>query len=1483
MTQEEKPVRTRWIRALFLWVVVAVSLFLAAGVAGAVWISRTAAGRELALEWVLTRVRPAINGSIEVASMGPGGLLGGTTLYDVHLMDSTGHRVLAVDSVQARYSVAGLLGGPPAIADLTLWGAVVDLAPAAGGRVDLGSLLVPRDGGSGEVAPTDDLEEPSPAFRIKDVGIRAASVILRDDDGTQKHVEGVEADIPLVDIRPEPGVFLTATADEVALSYPVSTGVLDLSDIAAKIEIGTEGVLVDATRFRLPASEGEGRMEARSDGSRLRTSFDLDMTRLALADLSWITDRFDHGTARGRVRIVDDPAGFRIEFHGMAADLGAGGRITFNGSFLPGDTTRLRELRAEPERFATEELERFLPEGLPVTGLLSGDLLLDGAAGHLGVAGELTLLSASRLDTVVHLSGGGTAMGSEGVADVAVVATSLDYSLLEILFPEPEWRGRGDMTVRADGALETGMDIEITANLSLPGGSSSSVAFAGSVYGDTAISVVDLDGTVSPLSLSTLGELFPAFRLSGSVGGSFSLRGAMDRLDVAVDLETDAGPLIAGGTINARDLAAGYDITASSDGLDLSRLVAQLPDSSIVAGRATLNGRGLDLESLRGNLTLDAGPSTIGALRVDSTELNAWVDDGGLLHVETVYVEAGGTMVRGRGSIGAAPDVTGDGVTLFVSSPSIRPLRDVFMGRNLVAWDELPTIEQDLLIAVDGVDPDTFPRARDIRFDGRVDGEVLVTGGLDDLAAAATITFGGLEYGHAAARSLEVDLTLTGLSVPPDAPAPTSLAVQGTVTGDSLTFRDREFQRATFEGDFALGGRGRLRAVIQRSEREFYEAQGVAQFGEQAGRVDLDRLTLVFDDRRWNLQGPARFEWNPDAMEVRDFGLIRPGGGGLSLGANGRLARGGGDSDFQLRVTELDLGVVGRLLQIDTPPRGILVVALDVKGSGDEPAWEGMIRVDRAEYQTLLFDSVSVSGSYADRSLAAEVQSWTNDRRTVRVAGTVPLDLRLTAVEERVPDRPVDLAIAADSFPVRMVLGALKSLEVVDGTVTGDVALGGRPSDLELDGAFRLENVSALMAPLGVRISSVEVDVDLSPDGVVTVAGSSVSGGTMEVEGTVDLGQLADSVPLNLTFRPQGFQIVDRADMEAAISSESVTLTGSYDFPYIEGAVDVEGGTVFIEEFRRTAEVVDLYDPALFSAATEQFGSADDDGGAGERLPFLQNLRVLIDMHVGRGNFLRSRQMNVEPTGDLRLTFDRRGNQLILEGEMEVARGTYSLGPRTLTLREGLFRFPGTPGFNPGLSITAEDRLRTREGQPLVITADISGTLLSPVPSFSSDAESAMSEADLISYLFLGRPTSALIGEAGASVEAGQDLLLGQVFNEIGYLLGAGLGVDHISVSRSEQGQASAAFGASSLQLEVGKYILDDVFLTGVFHRGFCTDPTLPRNSGGLRLEVGMPRDVRLEGFVEGRCTRERYRGLGDTSLALENIWGFLLFREWGY
>jgi len=134
-TLAESRKRRPWGLILLRVVIIAASVFVSLGVAAAMVINHTAAGRDFALEWAIERVRPALNGTLSIGGVGPGGLLAGATLYEIELRDSVGRRILVADSVRARYSLAELFGGPPAIADLHIWSPVVHLEPEPGESV----------------------------------------------------------------------------------------------------------------------------------------------------------------------------------------------------------------------------------------------------------------------------------------------------------------------------------------------------------------------------------------------------------------------------------------------------------------------------------------------------------------------------------------------------------------------------------------------------------------------------------------------------------------------------------------------------------------------------------------------------------------------------------------------------------------------------------------------------------------------------------------------------------------------------------------------------------------------------------------------------------------------------------------------------------------------------------------------------------------------------------------------------------------------------------------------------------------------------------------------------------------------------------------------------------------------------------------------------------------------------------------------------
>lgn len=1477
-------------RRFLLWTAAAGGAALLAGAAGATLLSRTPTGRELALEWAMGRLRPLVAPSarLHVGSVGPGGLLGGAVLHDVRIEGADGRAMVAADSVRARYSLLDLLGSAPGVAGLRVWSPRVVLGPGAG----LGDLFA---GGDERERSSDADAAAGPAFVVRGAWVHDGLVLQRTDQGGERRIDAIEARFGRIDVRPRRGVGLWASVDSAAVRYALAGGgALSVSAAAGDLEHADAGVVLNARRFRLPASTGSGRATARRDPDGAWTvALELDEGRLALADLAWIDPRLDQGTVRLEGgRVGSGPDGLSVAVAEAEAQL-EGGRLRLTGGFSrsggfprAGDFSRagggspsthgFQGLTLTSDGLVPAQAWRWLPQpqslsrALPQGGVFAGTARLDGPPDRFVASGALAVLGEGG-DTVARISGAGTFTGGgRPPTDVQAEARAPDGRFAQALFPQLPGEGWHDFRARAEGSLSTGLNVALEARRASPDGAPDpnaappdSIGFDGTLFGRAASAAVEsLEGrlTLGPLSLPRL----------GAVRGTVALSGPPERLRAEAALETDGGPLVAEGQVDLRRPSAGYDVSVVARDFRLSELVAQAPAPTVVSATVRLSGTGLDLETATGVLEVAAGRSSVARVPVDTVAARLRANHG-RLHLESFFAQAGGAVFRGTGDLAASAEAArADGVQLTFSSPSIAPLRPLFMDEGLATLDEL----------LSGADADPSATPRDLRFGGSAEGRLRLSGhlGPGGLAAEATVAFRGLEYGAHAAKALDLDVSAQGRP----------WVATGAARADSLVVRDLRFRSARAEGTYAPDagrlavGRGRLHVRAARTGGESYEAQAVVRLESGAGRVDLDRLVLLFGDRRWSLAGPSRFEWDAEALRVRDFGLIRPGAPGLRLRAAGRLATHGGESDFELDARNLDLALAGRLLQLDDPPEGLLSARIRADGDAADPRWEGQVQVENASLGSLRFDRIQAGGSYAARTVELRAESWTDGRRTLAVDGTAPLDLRLTGVEDRVPDEALNLNAVADSFPLALLLGGLASLEGVVGSVSGSVAVQGRPGAPAPSGTLRIENAAAFVAPLGVALSDARADLALRPDGIVEVEASATSGGTVEVRGTVDAARPRDPV-FDLAFWPRGMQVVDRRDMEAAVSGDSIALTGPFSAPFVEGALAVDDGTVFLEEFQRSAETVDLYDQALFDAATARIGIGGG-GAVRSRNPFLANLRVLVQMHVGRGSWLRSRNMNIETEGDLDVLFDRQANQLVLLGSVDVVRGTYGLANRNFTMTDGQFRFVGTPGFNPNISLSAQSRLRARDGRPMTINADISGTLLASDVSLSSDAGVAVSEDDMYSYLLVGQPASALVGRAPtASVGAGMNLLVGQAANQIGYLLAQQLSLDHLSVSQAEQGVANTAFGTSSLQVEAGRYVLDNVFLTGVYQRGYCADPTLPVNSRGVRVEVALPKDVTLEGFAEDRCTREGFRGLGGLSLQLARIWGFSLFREWGY
>jgi translocation and assembly module TamB len=514
------------------------------------------------------------------------------------------------------------------------------------------------------------------------------------------------------------------------------------------------------------------------------------------------------------------------------------------------------------------------------------------------------------------------------------------------------------------------------------------------------------------------------------------------------------------------------------------------------------------------------------------------------------------------------------------------------------------------------------------------------------------------------------------------------------------------------------------------------------------------------------------------------------------------------------------------------------------------------------------------------------VEAFDSTRRVLDAAGTVPVNLALRPQGSRFVESPVDVRVSADSLDLGVALGYLPFLTEVDGVVSGEFFIGGSLEEPEPSGVVRISEGAWSLDLLGVRHTSVEGTLALQPDGRVEVslaAQAAAAAGSSTVSGEVNLNPLRDA-GLALTIAFQNFEVVNRLDVQGRVSGE-VRLGGTYQRPLLEGSLSVNQGTLYLEEFARSAEIVDLTDPRIFDVV-DTTALSSRPLIAGIRNPFLQSLRVNVDLAVPRDTWLRSEDANVEIGGNLTVSYDRQSRDIVMVGDLQALRGQYTVLGRRFDVSEGTVSFIGTPGINPSLNIQAVSRLRRVGGDPLEVIATVTGNLTQPRVILSTD-EQGIAESDLVSYLIFGRPSSELATGQSAllqgATEAGVTLLSGALSTQLGAAVAQRIGVDYLSITQAGDFSSGLDPALAGTQVEIGQYLRDDVFIVFILRPLAGQASTGTDFFGGARLEIALSDNYNVQAFWEDRFLRGRVGGFGELGVQASEVVGVFIFRERGY
>lgn len=1234
---------------------------------------------------------------------------------------------------------------------------------------------------------------------------------------------GLNATIPLLRLstpRRDP-----ILADIAAMRMTLTDPQLTITQLAGRIITGADTLRFKFDSASLPSSRLIGGGAVRWPHDTILSDFTLDAPRVALRDLWWIQPDLPDWQGRGHI-IAMSFGSSRTDYRLDDLVLGSGtagltGKVTLQVQSRRG--LGLRNLDMQLRNTPIDLLRPFV-DTLPVSGALTGHLLIDGFLDSLRLGGDLVFADALvagspsshlRVDGTIHFGGDAGAVFQQFRLNQSTVALGTVHHLV----PSVLITGAFHLTGELNGAWQNA-DFLGTAEHAAPDSSLSRMI--GRVRLDSRHDVLGLalDADFDELSFDALRSGYPDLSSRGGLTGHVVANGNLDSLDIAANLTGEIGTFTANGRVK---------INAPNYGADSLVVVMQRLDAEAVLGHGTstaLNGR----VTVTG--TVDSGASPRGTLNVafDRSRVGgATVDaitgivraDHGMLMVDTGTVIWSAGRVDAHGTIGwAAPDSG----TLTVQA----------VATSLAPFDSL--VRAVTAIAADSVQPH--------HFDGQGRASLAVSGSLDAMNVSGTVTGTQLILDSWHASSIDAKLRADSLGA-------RGLSVEATLdtAGSDAHVADKLFVVASGKPDSLRFGASVEMTALDGT------AGGTWRRDSTASSVALDSLSLAFPHQRWRLATPTRVLLKHGQLSLSDTLRLMSTDGSGTVRISGSVP-GDAPGALDANVTGLDLLDVFGVLQRDTTALdGWGSLDLHLAGTRDAPTIKGNVVVISPVYGDLHAPSLQATFDYAALRLRSNVSLWKTGQKVFDATVSLPLDLALAGRTTRKLDGPLQIAGTADSVDLVILAALIPSIEKPTGLFSLDVKGNGTWAAPGLVGQVSIYDGGMFLPSLNVRYSPINGIARFSGDSLAIdslLIGS--ESGRLSVNGGIRFVRLAQPT-LNLRMNAQDFLAIEAPNFLTLRATGNVRLDGPVLQPVLTGDDVLLSRSVVYFGDLITKNVIDLEDPKnatlidLTDLQRQQLRTEFSNR-------FLDSLRInAVHVRIGSEVWLRSAEANIQVQGELQV--DKTRKVYALTGNLDTPRGTYTLriGPinSDFTVDQGTVTYYGGTNLDALLNIQAHHQVRTLDGDDFNVVAAITGSIQLPKVDLSSPGRS-LSDRDLASYVLFGQSevqlTSSQSGNGGAA-NAALAALTGALAAEMqrAFLNNGSKSLTSLTIRPGLTPGSSSSSAAT--QLAAGLQFGRRWFVT--FDAGLCftQGSSLQKRNFGASLEYRISREWRLQAAAE--------------------------------
>lgn len=1150
-----------------------------------------------------------------------------------------------------------------------------------------------------------------------------------------------------------------------------------------------------------------------------------------------------------QARFVDESGGVGGSAHPVSS-------VEASGIVAIGVTPGARNLRVRELRMDLRLLRPFMPDSLPVDGILEGDLNV--AAVDLSHA-DIRDLALNWTDVAGNRSAlHGSLASRYGISDPEVTA-NLVFAPLSL-----------PALARLDTTL--GVLPRLAARISAYGPLSALrwKAQAEALRENAAVPAIDdsLLRWLAPLSASGVAALDKnGWTVNGeALLSDFDLRVWSARSDlpetaIAGTLGFTATSVPDSSLVQETDAA----IVNSPDPLlsqsqSQSQLQSQSSSRSRSRPRSRVSGR------------IEASLTQSQNIDRPAVDLNAVVAlDSAKLSVDSLLLHMGGIGVDVRGAL-ALDSLKVDTLVVSMSSDSLHAARPAFLR---------------LARSLTGVDSSLSQSLMDIASD-TLSGDLTLSGLLmGSLARAnASVALGGrdLQVGSVKADRVFGSLSAENVFARP--------SFEGAATLDEVTgIGGLRLQSVVGMVTDASLENGRLLLDVGTDADAQLVMRGAYDVKGSAATVTVDSLTLSYDDMNWGIVKPIVLVNDSLRLRLEPAELRNTAGGVLTASADVPVE---GGVIGKLRLERFPVGEVAALLAGATVVDGTLSGEADLSGTRAAPLLSWQFNADSIGMGGLRLPQIVTDGSYADQRLRAQAVMRDSLGGALRVTGRLPVDLRIAPVDKRLLSDEVEGLVVADSLRLEALQLDLDGIERLRGVLSGSFNLNGTLDNPDVSGRLQIADAGAAVVALGIAPTGGQAVLVASGDSLVLqslrVQSGRSAGNELLASGVLRFPSDTQAV-VDLRINASNLVLSRQRDGTDLDLSGTARVRGPLVHPIVSASLNVPRATIVVDPLGARAAL------DLSSDAVRELLGADEvpvaESAAQSLSAFgssvtVENTRI----DLGADVWVETPEARVNLGGGLNVAMHEE--RLVLDGEITANRGQYrlELGPvvRGFSIDSGKVRFFPNPELMPALDISATNNVRVAGGGEVPVLLHIGGNYAQPELTLSSSDPlyTRAPESEIISLLVFGAPTFALDGQSQSTVQAVTGLLLpsvgGAVEGALLRILPGGFNTIQVSTAGNES-QASlnptSLLDNLNLSISAGKQLDERTYLR--LNTGLCRGSTAA-SARGSELWAGIAVEYRISkswlaqlGVDPGStpCTR-----LGSTDFPRMQL-GFDLFRDW--